>query len=89
MALAPVLSGTALVAAGLVLRAVLLAAADRVGDDGAAAIRRPGRISGGHINPAVSLAMWRLGVFPGVSVLPYVVAQLVGSVLGVLAAGAL
>ncbi|MFG3025437.1 MIP/aquaporin family protein [Streptomyces sp. NPDC048254] len=50
---------------------------------------RPGRISGGHISPAVSLAMWRLGVFPGVSVLPYIVAQLVGSVLGVLAARAL
>lgn len=50
---------------------------------------RPGRISGGHINPAVSLAMWRLGVFPGASVLPYIAAQLVGSVLGVFAARAL
>jgi len=50
---------------------------------------RPGRISGGHLNPAISLAMWRLGVFPGVSVLPYIAAQLLGSVLGVFAARAL
>ncbi|MEV6057647.1 aquaporin [Streptomyces sp. NPDC052107] len=51
-------------------------------------VSRPGRTSGGHINPAISLAMWRFGVFPGVSVVPYVLAQLIGSVLGVLLAGA-
>ncbi|WP_308280844.1 MIP/aquaporin family protein [Streptomyces barringtoniae] len=51
-------------------------------------LSRPGRTSGGHINPAISLAMWRFGVFPGVSVVPYVLAQLIGSVLGVLLAGA-
>lgn len=39
VALAPVLSGTALVAAGLLLRAVLLAAGDRVADNGAAAVQ--------------------------------------------------
>ncbi|MGP4088488.1 ABC transporter ATP-binding protein/permease [Streptomyces sp. KR55] len=39
VALAPVLSGAALVAAGLLLRAVLLAAADRVADGGAAAVQ--------------------------------------------------
>ncbi|SFH22766.1 ABC transporter ATP-binding protein/permease [Streptomyces mirabilis] len=39
VALAPVLSGAALVAAGLLLRAVLLAAADRVADNGAAAVQ--------------------------------------------------
>lgn len=39
VALAPVLSGAALVAAGLLLRAVLLAAADRVADDGTAAVQ--------------------------------------------------
>ncbi|MEU9543498.1 MIP/aquaporin family protein [Streptomyces mirabilis] len=50
---------------------------------------RPGRISGGHLNPALSLAMWRLGVFRGASVLPYIAAQLVGSVVGVSAARAL
>ncbi|MFI6728459.1 ATP-binding cassette domain-containing protein [Streptomyces sp. R-74717] len=39
VALAPVLSGAALVAVGLLLRAVLLAAADRVADNGAAAVQ--------------------------------------------------
>lgn len=39
VALAPVLSGAALVAAGLLLRAFLLAAADRVADDGAAVVQ--------------------------------------------------
>ncbi|WP_433273936.1 MIP/aquaporin family protein [Pseudonocardia xinjiangensis] len=52
-------------------------------------LSRPGKISGGHINPAVSLAMWRFGVFPGAAVVPYILAQLVGSFLGVLAARAL
>src|SRR6202046_5827990 len=46
----------------------------------------PGRASGGHTNPAVSLAMWRFGVFPGTGVIPYSIAQLLGSVLGVVAA---
>ncbi|MFB8022288.1 MIP/aquaporin family protein [Streptomyces rubiginosohelvolus] len=43
----------------------------------------PGRCSGGHLNPAVTLALWRLGVFPGREVVPYAVAQLAGSVFGV------
>ena len=47
-----------------------------------------GKISGGHMNPAISLAMWRFGVFPGTRVLPYAAAQLLGSVLGVMAARA-
>jgi glycerol uptake facilitator-like aquaporin len=46
----------------------------------------PGRASGGHTNPAISLAMWRFGVFPGAAVVPYAIAQLLGSVLGVIAA---
>src|ERR1700736_3496855 len=46
----------------------------------------PGRATGGHMNPAISLAMWRFGVFPGAGVVPYIVAQLLGSVLGVVAA---
>jgi glycerol uptake facilitator protein/aquaporin Z len=46
----------------------------------------PGRASGGHMNPAISLAMWRFGVFPGAGVIPYALAQLLGSVLGVVAA---
>jgi glycerol uptake facilitator-like aquaporin len=45
-----------------------------------------GKASGGHINPAISLAMWRFGTFPRRGVLPYWTAQLAGSVLGVLAA---
>ena len=48
----------------------------------------PGKASGGHVNPAISLAMWRFGVFPGAGVAPYAIAQLLGSVLGVLAARA-
>src|SRR5580700_2473873 len=46
----------------------------------------PGRASGAHTNPAISLAMWRFGVFPGTGVVPYTIAQLFGSVLGVVAA---
>ena len=45
-----------------------------------------GKASGGHMNPAISLAMWRFGVFPGAGIIPYSIAQLLGSVLGVLAA---
>ncbi|MFF4755726.1 MIP/aquaporin family protein [Streptomyces sp. NPDC002514] len=44
-----------------------------------------GKASGGHINPAISLAMWRFGLFPGAAVVPYSVAQLAGSLLGTLA----
>jgi glycerol uptake facilitator-like aquaporin len=45
-----------------------------------------GKASGGHMNPAISLAMWLFGVFPGAGVVPYSVAQFFGSVLGVIAA---
>jgi glycerol uptake facilitator protein/aquaporin Z len=48
-----------------------------------------GKISGGHTNPAISLAMWRFGVFPAAGILPYIAAQLLGSVFGVVAAGAI
>jgi glycerol uptake facilitator-like aquaporin len=44
-----------------------------------------GKISGGHMNPAISLAMWRFDVFPAAGILPYIAAQLLGSVFGVLA----
>ena len=47
-----------------------------------------GKASGGHMNPAISLAMWRFGVFPAVGIVPYIAAQLLGSILGVLAARA-
>jgi len=49
-------------------------------------ISRAGRVSGGHMNPAISLAMWRFGVFPAVGIVPYIAAQLLGSVLGIIAA---
>src|SRR5258708_35980887 len=49
-------------------------------------ISRAGKVSGGHMNPAISLAMWRFGVFPAVGIVPYIAAQLLGSILGVLAA---
>ncbi|GGJ63018.1 hypothetical protein GCM10010121_087130 [Streptomyces brasiliensis] len=51
-------------------------------------LSRPGRTSGGHMNPAISFTMWRLGVFPKASVVPYIVAQLMGSALGVFLASA-
>jgi glycerol uptake facilitator protein/aquaporin Z len=46
----------------------------------------PGRVTGGHMNPAISLVMWLFGTFRLVGVAPYAVAQLCGSLLGVLAA---
>jgi glycerol uptake facilitator-like aquaporin len=51
-------------------------------------LSRPGKLSGGHMNPAISLAMWRFGVFPAGGLGPYIAAQLFGSVLGVFAARA-
>jgi aquaporin Z len=41
-----------------------------------------GPISGGHFNPAVSVGLWAGGRFPGSQVLPYVVAQVVGAIVG-------
>src|SRR5260370_27247345 len=46
-------------------------------------ISRPGKLSGGHINPAISLAMWRFRVFPAAGVVPPISAQLIGAVLWV------
>ncbi|MGW2740995.1 aquaporin [Streptomyces sp. NPDC001450] len=43
---------------------------------------RWGRFSGGHLNPAVTLALWLTGVFPGRNVMPYAAAQLGGSLAG-------
>jgi glycerol uptake facilitator-like aquaporin len=51
-------------------------------------ISRPGKISGGHMNPAISLAMWRFRVFPAAGIVPYIAAQLLGSVIGVVVAQA-
>ncbi len=40
-----------------------------------------GHISGGHYNPAVTLAVWIRGRCPTADVLPYVVAQVLGAAL--------
>ena len=42
-----------------------------------------GDISGAHFNPAVTIAFWVSGRFKGRDVVPYVVAQLLGGILGV------
>src|SRR5262245_19606172 len=41
-----------------------------------------GRLSGGHLNPAVTVALWSRGDFPADRVGPYVVAQLAGAFSG-------
>lgn len=41
-----------------------------------------GRISGAHINPAVSIALWTKGLFPGGDMVAYVIAQLLGALAG-------
>ena len=45
-------------------------------------IQSLGETSGAHINPAVTVAFWARGRFPGRRVLPYAGAQLAGAALG-------
>ena len=46
-----------------------------------------GQISGGHINPAVTLAFWRLGKVPTRDAVIYIVMQFLGAFAGAYAAG--
>ena len=46
-----------------------------------------GQISGGHINPAVTLAFWRLGKVPTRDAVIYVVMQFLGAFVGAYLAG--
>lgn len=41
-----------------------------------------GHISGGHFNPAVTLGLWSAGRCANKHVLPYILAQVVGAILG-------
>ena len=41
-----------------------------------------GPISGGHFNPAVSLGLWSGGRFPAALLFPYIVAQVLGGIVG-------
>jgi aquaporin Z len=41
-----------------------------------------GHISGGHFNPAVSFGLWAAGRFPSADLLPYIIAQVLGAILG-------
>ena len=44
-----------------------------------AAIYAVGEVSGAHINPAVTVAFWASGRFPGARVVPYALAQVAGA----------
>ena len=41
-----------------------------------------GPISGGHFNPAVSVGLWAGGRFPAEQLVPYVIAQVAGGIVG-------
>ena len=47
-----------------------------------------GQRSGAHINPAVTLAFWRMGKVPTRDAVAYVVAQMLGAIAGAFVAGA-
>src|SRR5262245_5823356 len=48
----------------------------------AIAVYVSGKVSGGHVNPAVTLALAARGEFPWNRVLPYWIAQVAGAFLG-------
>lgn len=41
-----------------------------------------GHISGCHLNPAVSFGLWAAGRFPGGELLPYIISQVLGAIVG-------
>ena len=41
-----------------------------------------GRVSGAHINPAVTVGLWAVKKFPTKEVIPYIIAQLIGAAIG-------
>ena len=41
-----------------------------------------GHISGCHLNPAVSFGLWACKRFPGSELLPYIIAQVIGAIIG-------
>jgi aquaporin Z len=41
-----------------------------------------GHISGCHLNPAITVGLWAGGRFPAGEVVPYIIAQIVGAVIG-------
>ncbi len=41
-----------------------------------------GHISGCHLNPAVSIGLWAGGRFPGTHLIPYILSQVIGGVVG-------
>lgn len=45
-----------------------------------------GKISGAHLNPAVTLGLWSIGEIPGEEVMYYIFGQLIGAFLGAIAA---
>ncbi|WP_353931848.1 MIP family channel protein [Okeanomitos corallinicola TIOX110] len=47
----------------------------------AALIYSLGHISGAHLNPAVTLALWQGGFFPKKQILPYIFSQLLGATI--------
>lgn len=47
----------------------------------AALIYALGHISGAHLNPAVTLALWQGGFFRGRRVFPYILAQILGAIV--------
>ncbi|MBA2861980.1 MIP/aquaporin family protein [Methanococcus maripaludis] len=48
----------------------------------AAVIYSLGRVSGAHINPAVTVGLWAVKKFPTKEVIPYIIAQLTGAAIG-------